>query len=292
LARVVNWTGGRRIRAANSLLEAAMNTALRAALAAAGLALATQAAAQVVFYENEGFQGRSFTTQKQVGNLERYGFNDRASSAVVLSDRWEVCEDAGFGGRCVVLRSGRYASLNALGMQDRISSARIVARNTRVDDHRYAPAPVAVYDNHRRNNERLYQADVTSVRAVLATPEQRCWIEHEQVGQDRGGANVPGAVVGAVLGGVLGHQVGSGRGNDLATVGGAVAGGLVGANVGRGGGEQAHMRDVQRCSSTPEQSRTEYWDVTYDFRGREHHIQMATQPGAKVTVNEQGEPRA
>ena len=269
-----------------------MNTALRTALAAAGLTLATQAVAQVVFYENEGFQGRSFTTERQVGNLERYGFNDRASSAVVLRDRWEVCDDARFSGRCIVLRPGRYDSLAALGMQDRISSARIVARNTRVEEQRYAPAPVGVYDNHRRNNERLYEANVTSVRAVLATPDQRCWIEHEQVGQQRGDANVPGAIVGALLGGVLGHQVGSGRGNDVATAGGAVAGGLIGANVGRGGGEQARTQDVQRCSSKPSQSRTEYWDVTYDFRGRQHRIQPATQPGPTVTVNEQGEPRA
>ena len=84
-----------------------MNVTMKFALAAAGLALAAQAAAQVTFYEREGFEGRSFTTKKQVGNFERYGFNDRASSVVVDgSDRWEVCEDARFSGRCVVLRPG------------------------------------------------------------------------------------------------------------------------------------------------------------------------------------------
>ena len=269
-----------------------MNTALRNALAAAGLTLTTQAAAQIVFYENEGFQGRSFTTEQQVGNFQSYGFNDRASSAVVLRDRWEACEDARFGGRCVVLRPGRYPSLASLGMNDRISSVRLVKSDTRIDDRRYAPAPAPVYDNYRRNNERLYEANVTSVRAVVATPEQRCWIEHEQVSQDRGSANVPGAIVGALLGGVLGHQVGNGRGNDVATAGGAVAGGLIGANVGRDRGQQARTQDVQRCSNTPSQSKTEYWDVTYDFRGQEHRIQMTTAPGRTVTVNEQGEPRA
>ena len=88
-----------------------MNAILRNALAVAGLAVATQAAAQVTFYENDGFQGRNFTTQQRVDNFERYGFNDRASSVVVMRDRWEVCEDAHFGGRCVVLRTGRYPSL-------------------------------------------------------------------------------------------------------------------------------------------------------------------------------------
>jgi len=33
------------------------------------------------------------------------------------------------------------------------------------------------YDNRWRSNERLYEANVTSVRAVVGTPEQRCWVE-------------------------------------------------------------------------------------------------------------------
>ena len=49
-------------------------------------------------------------------------------------------------------------------------------------------------------------------------------VEQQQVAQPASGYNVPGAVIGAVLGGVLGHQVGGGRGKDLATVGGVVAG--------------------------------------------------------------------
>ena len=227
-----------------------MNAILKTALAVAGVAISAQAAAQVTFYEREGFQGRSFTAEKEIRNFERFGFNDRASSVVVLRDRWEVCEDARFSGRCVVLRPGRYPSLAAMGLNDRVSSVRTVSRNARVDDNRYAPAPVPVYDNRRRNNERLYEANVTSVRAVVGPPEQRCWVEHEQVAQDRSNANVPGAVVGAVIGGILGHQVGGGRGRDIATVGGAVAGGAVGANVGRGGGQQVQTQDVQRCEST------------------------------------------
>ena len=44
-----------------------MNTKLRITLAAAAVGLAFPAAAQVSFYEREGFQGRSFTTAKQIG---------------------------------------------------------------------------------------------------------------------------------------------------------------------------------------------------------------------------------
>ena len=40
-----------------------------------------------------------------------------------------------------------------------------------------------------------------------------------------------GAVLGGVLGGVLGHQVGGGRGKDLATVAGAVGGAVLGNSV-------------------------------------------------------------
>ena len=271
-----------------------MHKLLKSALALATLAIAAQASAQVTFYEREGFDGRSFTTERRVGNFERYGFNDRASSVVVMSDRWEVCADARFEGRCVVLRPGRYPSLEAMGMNDRVSSVRPVERSVRISDDRYAPLPVPVYDNRRRPDERLYQADVTSVRAVLGKPEQRCWVEQEQVAQpQRGDVNVGAALVGAVLGGVLGRQVGGGRGKDIATAGGAVAGAAVGANIGRGSSGQAVVsRDVQRCSDVPNQAKPDYWDVTYMFRGQEHHVQMVTPPGRTVTVNRQGEPRA
>lgn len=245
---------------------------------------------QITFYEHEGFHGRNFTSNQEIRNFQRYGFNDRASSVVVLGDRWEVCEDNRFGGRCVVLRPGRYPSLAAMGLNDRVSSARTVSRNSRVEENRYAPAPVMAYDNRRRQNEQLFQANVTSVHAVVGPPEQRCWIEREQVVQERSGANVPGAVVGAIIGGVLGHQVGGGSGKDIATAGGAVAGAAVGANVGRGG--PVVTQEVQRCASVPSQRKPEFWDVTYTFRGQEHRMQTTFPPGPTVTVNSRGEPRA
>ena len=240
------------------------------------------APAQITFYENENFRGRSFTTDKQVGNFERFGFNDRASSVVVHGDRWEVCEDIRFGGRCMILRPGQYPSLTAMGLNNSVSSVRDVSRGARVEDNRYAPAPIAGFDGRRRDNERFYEVNVTSARAVLAANEQRCWMEKEQASK----YNIPGAVIGGVLGGILGHQIGSGRGNDIATVGGVVGGAAVGANVNRG-----QSQDVQRCENVPGNARTDYWDVTYDFRGQQHRVQMTTQPGATVIVNEQGEPR-
>ena len=263
-----------------------MNALLKTALTVTGLALAPHATAQITFYENDGYSGRSFTASRPIANFERFGFNDRANSVIVLNDRWEVCTDARFEGRCVVLRPGRYPSLSAMGLNDRVSSVRNLVRTARIEDDRYAPIAEPVYDNRRRQSERLFEADVTSVRAVVGPSEQRCWIEREQVGD----ANVPGALLGAVIGGVLGHQVGGGRGRDVATAGGAVAGAAIGSNS--GGGQYGYGQNVQRCADTPSSARPNYWDVTYNFRGVEHRIQLANPPGRTITVNRDGEPRA
>ncbi len=247
---------------------------------------------QIDFYENEAFQGRSFSTQAAVEDLRRSGLNDRASSAVVTGERWEVCDDGGYRGRCVVLRPGQYPSLTAMGLNDRISSVRTVAGDVRVDDGRYAPAPLVSRDYRRRDNEPLFQADITSVRAVVDDAGRRCWMEREQVQQERAGANVPGALLGAVIGGILGHQVGGGTGRDVATGLGVVAGAAIGGNTGRGDAQAAATQDVQRCSEATRAARPTYWDVTYRFRGQDFRVQLASQPGATITVNGQGEPRA
>src|SRR6266508_4275647 len=103
-----------------------MKAILKSLMAVTGLALAMQAGAQVTFYSGEGFHGRSFTADRPMRDLDRSGFNDRASSAVVQNGRWQVCEDAHFEGRCVVLRPGEYRSLDRMGMNNRISSVRPV----------------------------------------------------------------------------------------------------------------------------------------------------------------------
>ena len=114
------------------------------ALAIAVLTVAVQAHANVTFYEDQNFQGRSFNTEKKVNDLGRFGYNDRASSVTVTNERWEVCEDAGFRGQCVVLRPGNYPTLASLGLNNRVSSARAIKNKQRVDDRRYAPtAPSA-----------------------------------------------------------------------------------------------------------------------------------------------------
>ncbi len=84
-------------------------------LGAPALLLCAQAMAQVTFYEGEDFHGRAFTATREQVDFSRGGFNDRASSVIVDSGRWEVCEDAGFRGQCVLLRPGNYSSLRQMG---------------------------------------------------------------------------------------------------------------------------------------------------------------------------------
>ena len=262
-----------------------MRFTMKTLVGVAAIGLATQAAAQVTFYEGDGFRGRAFSVDRTIQNFEPLGYNDRAKSAVVTRGRWEVCEDAFFEGRCVVLRPGNYDALGSMGMDRNISSIRPVNRQSYDNE---APAPLAgpVYEYRQRPTERLYEAPVTWVHAVVGPPEQRCWVERERYGNRD--ANVGGAVVGAIIGGVLGHQVGGGRGRDVATAGGAVAGAALGSQAGGGYG---YGQDVQRCREVQSSGPPDYWDVTYTFRGVQHRVQMRNPPGDTITVNGNGEPR-
>ena len=180
----------------------------------------------------------------------------------------------------VTQREAAAAQLQAAEAQRQADQAQILA----------AAAPAA-YDYRRRENEPLYEAPVTSVRAVVGPPQQRCWVERQVVDTGSPGINVPGAVVGGVVGGILGHQIGSGRGQDLATGIGAAGGAVVGANVGRDAPGTVYTQDVQRCANVSTGASLDYWDVTYNFRGYEHHVQTTRPPGSTILVNAQGEPR-
>jgi len=179
----------------------------------------------------------------------------------------------------VTQRQAAAAQLQAVEAQRQADQAQLLA----------AAAPTAYY--RRRENEPLYEAPVISVRAVVGPPQQRCWVERQVVDTGSPGINVPGAVVGGVVGGILGHQIGSGRGRDLATGIGAVGGAVVGANVGRDAAGTVYTQDVQRCATVSTAAPVDYWDVTYNFRGYEHHVQTTSPPGRTILVNGQGEPR-
>ncbi|MBI2768906.1 MAG: glycine zipper 2TM domain-containing protein [Burkholderiales bacterium] len=273
-----------------------MNKTLKTALAISAICLAGHAAAQITFYEGEGYRGRAFTTNQRVGDFTRYGFNDQASSVVIDRGRWEVCEHARFEGRCVVLRRGSYDSLRALGMENKVSSVRPADNNRRYENEREPIASAPDYEYRRRPSEAVYNVPVTSVRAVVGAPNERCWIERQQVAvptQQNNNANIGGALIGGLIGGVLGHQVGGGSGKDLATAAGAVGGAVVGSNVANRNGQPGtaiENRDVRKCETTANTTPA-YYDVTYNYRGLEHRVQMAAAPGPTIIVNAKGEPR-
>ena len=267
-----------------------MTRITKTALAVSALVLASQAMAEIVLYEREGFRGRSVVVDQQVRNLERRALGDTAASAVVERGRWEVCERPRFEGRCAVLRRGNYPDLRGTGLQWNIASIRPAREGRRYDFEPQASAGDD-YRWRRRANERIHEVPIRDVRAIMGAANQRCWVERQAVPVAQQNSGLGGAVAGAIIGGILGHQVGSGSGRDAATGVGAVAGAAIGSNVGRNNGAPGYAtQDVQRCETV--QGAPAYYEVTYNFRGALHTAQMSAPPASNtIIVNERGEPR-
>lgn len=232
------------------------------------------------------------TTLRQADDLAANGgrYDEVHSLAILASQRAAAAQDVARvrseQAALVAQRSASDARVQADAAQIRAAEAQRQADDAQ---RLAASASPPVYDYRRRQGETLYEAPVTSVRAVVGPPQQRCWVERQVV--DTGtGVNVPGAIVGGVVGGILGHQIGSGHGQDVATGIGAATGAVVGANVGRAPGT-VYTQDVQRCENVASVGSLDYWDVTYTFRGYEHHVQMTSPPGRTVVVNAEGDPR-
>jgi uncharacterized protein YcfJ len=187
----------------------------------------------------------------------------------------------------VARRQAESAQIQAAAAQRQAEEAQRVASSMRAD-----PYSSTMHDYRRRENERLYDAKVIYVRAVVGPPQQRCWVEPALVdNSSAAGLNIPGAIIGGAIGGIIGHQIGGGRGQDIATGIGVVGGAAAGANIGRGSEGLIYSQNVQRCEYMPASARADYWDVTYVFNGYEHRTQMTAPPGSTILVNAQGEPR-
>jgi len=122
------------------------------------LSATTVNAAELILFEHDNFNGRRFPVRDMAQNLAHAGFNDKASSVVVTRGIWQLCDDAGFRGACITLRPGEYASLRALGMNDRISSVRELSgrdnaspsfreRDDRQDRRRGGEARMVLYEH-------------------------------------------------------------------------------------------------------------------------------------------------
>lgn len=272
-----------------------MNHRTRLLLALFALLIAAPSLAQITLYEHEGYRGRAFSANGPAANLKGANFNDAASSIVVERGTWEVCEDAHYRGSCHVLRQGAYPSLRQFGLDNRISSVRAI--NARRGQPGVIAPPMSQpdYPYRRRHNERLYQAEVTSVRAVYGDGRQQCWADGQYSQSRDRDRNVGGAILGGILGGIIGHQIGDGSGQTAATVGGAAVGAAIGSNVGRDRDRdyrdgRGYDRNLQRCRDNRRGQPT-YWDVSYVYRNTEHWVRMSYPPGRTISVNSRGEPR-
>ena len=254
---------------------------------------------QVAMYASAEFD-QAAATLRQADDLAATGgrYNDVHQLALLANQRAAMAQDVARlrseQAALVAQRTATDARIQADVTQRQAAAAQLQAAEAqRQADQaqRLAAAAPAAYDYRRRENEPLYEAPVTSVRAVLGPPQQRCWVERQVVDTGSPGINVPGAVVGGIVGGILGHQIGSGRGQDLATGIGVAGGAVVGANVGRDAAGTVYTQDVQRCANVSRGAPVDYWDVTYNFRGYEHHVQTTSPPGRTILVNGQGEPR-
>ena len=250
---------------------------------------------QVAMYASAEFD-QAAATLRQADDLAANGgrYNDVHQLAVLANQRAAAAQDVARlrseQAALVAQRTATDARIQADVTQRQAAAAQLQAAEAqRQADQaqRLAAVAPAAYNYRRRENEPLYEAPVTSVRAVVGPPQQRCWVER-QVVETSPGINVPGAVVGGVVGGILGHQIGSGRGQDLATGIGAAGGAVVGATAGTG---TVYTQDVQRCATVSTAAPVDYWDVTYNFRGYEHRVQTTSPPGRTILVNAQGEPR-
>lgn len=67
---------------------------------------------------------------------------------------------------------------------------------------------------------------ITWNESRAAQPQPQAQAQPAQPACDDG--NIVGAAIGAVGGGLVGNQIGSGKGQDLATIGGAIGGGWLG----------------------------------------------------------------
>lgn len=136
-------------------------------------------AGELSLYSRPNFDGREVNLRGVSADLNEFNFNDRTSSVVVHSGRWEVCEHADFGGRCMVLERGEYPDMGRL--DNAISSVRELevgrrhrwrdierARRDEVrDEGRGRGQPVVLFEHARFEGRQVgVYTDMRSLRDV------------------------------------------------------------------------------------------------------------------------------
>ena len=81
-------------------------------------------AADIVLYASKDYLGPSHVVDRPRADLRVEALQAEATSAVIASGRWELCEDTEFRGRCVTLGPGKYPSLGEFGLKYGAASVR------------------------------------------------------------------------------------------------------------------------------------------------------------------------
>ncbi|MES2755760.1 MAG: glycine zipper 2TM domain-containing protein [Pseudomonadota bacterium] len=131
-------------------------------------------------------------------------------------------------------------------------------------------------------------------------PRQECRTEYVQAPvqqyQQQQPRSAGGAIVGGLAGALIGNQIGGGTGRTTATAVGAIAGAVMGDRVDNDGRAMNQPQGVQeqavrQCRTVESyESRTNGYDVTYDYRGRNYTTVMARDPGQRIRLRVSVEP--
>lgn len=120
----------------------------------------------------------------------------------------------------------------------------------------------------------------TPIVQQVAVPRQVCHNQPMVVQNQPTGA---GSIIGAIAGAAIGSQIGGGSGRGAGLAVGALGGALVGNSVESQG---AHVQNVAQCTTqTSYENRTVAWNVTYEYGGRQHTVQMPYDPGPTIRLN-------
>lgn len=120
----------------------------------------------------------------------------------------------------------------------------------------------------------------TPVYQLVTVTQQVCGNTPTLVPQPKSGA---GAVMGAIAGGAIGSGVGHGSGNAAATAIGVMGGAILGDRI---EGQPTMIQNVQTCNPVAsQQNQLAYYDVKYEFAGKQYSVQMANDPGSFINVS-------
>lgn len=140
-------------------------------------------------------------------------------------------------------------------------------------------------------------AKVLSVEPIIkeekvAVPRKECWQEkvvtYEKKETGKESWKVGATALGALIGGAIGHQIGDGRGQDVATVAGAAVGGKIGHDVYKKDHKPKvieHVNYEQRCKTVNDyrtESRTDGYAVTYEYQGKVFNTEMKKAPESEL----------